>query len=113
MYQISTLNCNRTSFFVLDNYKFAQPGLVPTKYETHGGEDVGIYAYGPMAHLFHSTHEQNYIAHVMAFASCVGDHKKYCDEKNIYDSFGNDAASVNVSIATTFVSILTFLLLSL
>ena len=26
--------------------------------ETHAGEDVGIYAGGPMAHLFHSTHEQ-------------------------------------------------------
>ncbi|XP_053378460.1 alkaline phosphatase-like [Mercenaria mercenaria] len=40
--------------------------------ETHAGEDVAIYAQGPMAHLFHGVHEQNYIAHVMAYASCVG-----------------------------------------
>ncbi|XP_053378461.1 LOW QUALITY PROTEIN: alkaline phosphatase-like [Mercenaria mercenaria] len=45
---------------------------VKLKSETHGGEDVAIYAQGPMAHLFHGVHEQNYIAHVMAYASCVG-----------------------------------------
>lgn len=27
---------------------------------------------GPMAHLFHRTHEQHYVAHVMAYAACVG-----------------------------------------
>nr|KAG5709212.1 hypothetical protein BaRGS_017964 [Batillaria attramentaria] len=51
---------------------FQQSRLVPTRYETHAGEDVAIYATGPMAHLFHGVHEQNYIAHVMAYASCVG-----------------------------------------
>jgi len=35
------------------------------KSETHGGEEVAIYARGPMAHLFHGTHEQNYIARVI------------------------------------------------
>jgi len=33
---------------------------------------VAIYARGPMSHLFHGVHEQSYIAHVMAYASCVG-----------------------------------------
>lgn len=28
-----------------------------------------------MSHLFHGVKEQNYIAHVMAYASCVGDYK--------------------------------------
>jgi hypothetical protein len=41
-------------------------------FETHSGEDVGIFARGPMAHLFHGVHEQNYIARVMKYASCVG-----------------------------------------
>ncbi|KAK7481973.1 hypothetical protein BaRGS_00026776 [Batillaria attramentaria] len=52
------------------NYK--QQAVVPLTIETHGGEDVAIFARGPMAHLFHGVHEQNYIAHVMAYASCVG-----------------------------------------
>ena len=42
--------------------------------ETHGGEDVGIFASGPMSHLIHGNHEQNYISHMMMFASCVGDY---------------------------------------
>ena len=51
------------------------------KSETHGGQDVAIYAQGPLAHLFHGTHEQHYIAHVMMYASCVGPNKKHCDKK--------------------------------
>ena len=35
---------------------------------------MAIYARGAIAHLFLGVHEQNYIAHVMAFASCVGDY---------------------------------------
>jgi alkaline phosphatase len=44
---------------------FHQEALVPMFAETHGGEDVAIYARGPWAHLFHCVHEQNYIYHVM------------------------------------------------
>ena len=51
---------------------------MPLDYETHGGEDVAIFARGPMAHLFHGVHEQNYIAHVMAYASCVGRYRDKC-----------------------------------
>ncbi|RJP35908.1 MAG: alkaline phosphatase [Phycisphaerales bacterium] len=41
---------------------------VPLQSETHGGEDVPLYAGGPAAHLFHGVIEQNVIYHVMAFA---------------------------------------------
>ncbi|KAK7097558.1 alkaline phosphatase, tissue-nonspecific isozyme-like isoform X1 [Littorina saxatilis] len=57
-----------------------QSRLVPMNYETHAGEDVGIYATGPMSHLFHGVHEQNYIAHVMAYASCVGPNTQHCHQ---------------------------------
>ena len=55
-----------------------QSRLVPLHYETHAGEDVAIYAKGPMSHLFHGVHEQNYIAHVMAYASCIGPNTQHC-----------------------------------
>lgn len=53
------------------NPDFRQEALVPMSSETHGGEDVAIYANGPWAHLFHNTHEQNYIYHVMRHAAGI------------------------------------------
>jgi alkaline phosphatase len=44
---------------------FAQEAAVPLKSETHGGEDVAIYATGPQAHLVRGTLEQNWIFHIM------------------------------------------------
>lgn len=44
---------------------YIQPALVPLDSETHGGEDVAIYAQGPGAWLFDGTVEQHYIFHVI------------------------------------------------
>lgn len=44
---------------------FLQEATVPLGSETHAGEDVAIYADGPMAHLVHGSMEQNWIYHVM------------------------------------------------
>ena len=44
---------------------FHQEATVPYEYETHGGEDVAIYAKGPGAVLLSGTNEQNVIFHVM------------------------------------------------
>uniref|UniRef100_A0A3Q2QVB1 Alkaline phosphatase n=1 Tax=Fundulus heteroclitus TaxID=8078 RepID=A0A3Q2QVB1_FUNHE len=54
---------------------YMQQAAVPLDAETHGGEDVAIYAKGPMAHLFHGVKEQNYVAHVMAYAACLEPYK--------------------------------------
>lgn len=48
---------------------YIQQALVPLTSETHTGEDVGIYAIGPWAHLFQNTVEQNYIFHVIDHAT--------------------------------------------
>jgi alkaline phosphatase len=47
---------------------FRQQSLVPTPSETHGGEDVVIYARGPWAHLVQGTMEENAVYWVMAKA---------------------------------------------
>ncbi len=47
---------------------FHQEALIPLSSETHSGEDVGIYAKGPGAHLVSGTNEQSIIFHVMNFA---------------------------------------------
>ncbi len=48
---------------------YHQESLVPMSSETHGGEDVGVWARGPGALLLSGTHEQNVIFHVMARAA--------------------------------------------
>lgn len=40
--------------------------------ETHGGDDVGVYASGPWSHLFVGNYEQNNIPVAMAFAAKIG-----------------------------------------
>lgn len=61
-----------------DDFQF--PVTVPRESETHGGEDVGIWAVGPYAHLFSGVMEQSVIPHIMAYAACIGDGLKSCDE---------------------------------
>ncbi|XP_053680172.1 alkaline phosphatase 4 [Anopheles nili] len=51
--------------------------------ETHGGEDVVVFASGPGANLVRGTFEQNYIAYVMSYAGCMGPAKRLnlaCDD---------------------------------
>ncbi|XP_058909619.1 intestinal-type alkaline phosphatase [Kogia breviceps] len=50
---------------------YRQQAAVPLESETHGGEDVVVFARGPQAHLVHGVQEQSFVAHVMAFAACV------------------------------------------
>jgi alkaline phosphatase len=45
------------------NYR--QQATIPSASETHGGQDVVIYAAGPQAHLFGGVVEQSYVFHVI------------------------------------------------
>ncbi|XP_037940697.1 membrane-bound alkaline phosphatase-like [Teleopsis dalmanni] len=55
------------------------PATAPFESETHGGEDVPVYASGPWSHLFTGVYEQNAIPHMMAYASCIGEGLKACE----------------------------------
>jgi alkaline phosphatase len=44
---------------------YMQEAIVPLKGETHGGEDVAIFAHGPGASAFHGELEENAIFHVI------------------------------------------------
>ena len=49
--------------------------------ESHGGEDVIIYAKGPWSHLFQSQHEETYVAYAISYAACIGplvEMNKFC-----------------------------------
>lgn len=60
----------------------------------HGGEDVGVYAIGPMAHLMRSTQEQTYVAHLMLYSACVGSYK------NESHCFAKSSSSLNTQSST-------------
>ncbi|KAL3862364.1 hypothetical protein ACJMK2_008335 [Sinanodonta woodiana] len=104
---------NRTNLTGVDttNKEFVFPSAVPFDSETHGAEDVAIYARGPMAHLFQRTHEQNYIPHVMAYASCVGDYVTDCDRpiRSVANGFLSMTWTARVAFACIIFSrLLTF-----
>ncbi|XP_064553270.1 membrane-bound alkaline phosphatase [Drosophila montana] len=54
------------------------PAGVPLDSETHGGDDVLVYASGPWSHLFTGVYEQSTIPHMMAYSACLGDGLTMC-----------------------------------
>ncbi|KAJ8686614.1 hypothetical protein QAD02_022408 [Eretmocerus hayati] len=53
-------------------FTYSQQAAIITDEAHHGGGDVAVYAIGPFAHLFHTTHEQNFVAYVVAYAAKIG-----------------------------------------
>uniref|UniRef100_A0A8C5PSN5 Alkaline phosphatase n=1 Tax=Leptobrachium leishanense TaxID=445787 RepID=A0A8C5PSN5_9ANUR len=88
-----------------DEPDYRQQAAVPLDSETHGGEDVAVFAKGPMAHLFHGVQEQTYIPHVMAYAACLPPYKICPPERPKNKAFtpvGNALLSL-VSVTCVFV----------
>lgn len=61
----------RFNGFFLDDIDFQYQSVVPMISETHGGDDVAVFAKGPYSHLFTGVMEENVIPHLMSFAACV------------------------------------------
>ena len=64
--------------YIMKRYDIKEYPYVPQ----HGGDDVPIYATGPMAHLFSRTHDQTHIAYVMAYSACIGPFKNDIERCN-------------------------------
>lgn len=62
----------RTSGANFSDPQHAYMSMVPMLEETHGGDDVGVYATGPWSHLFTGNYEQNNIPVAMAYAAQIG-----------------------------------------
>ncbi|KOB67391.1 Alkaline phosphatase, partial [Operophtera brumata] len=45
---------------------------VPLELETHGGDDVGVFARGVAHGMFSGLYEQSQLPHLMAYAACIG-----------------------------------------
>ncbi|XP_069687805.1 alkaline phosphatase 4-like [Periplaneta americana] len=57
--------------------------------ESHGGEDVPVYAHGPSSQLFSSVYYNNYIAHAISRATCIGPHAAACKDKVVSSAVKN------------------------
>lgn len=68
------------------NFDYKSPATIPRLDETHGGDDVVIFAAGPHAHLFTGSMEQHTIPHFMAYASCIGDGITFCNKTKAYNA---------------------------
>ncbi|KAH8254148.1 hypothetical protein KR032_008702 [Drosophila birchii] len=58
---------------------FIHPSYIHGAIGVHAGDDVGIFATGPQAHLFTGVLQQSTIPHMMAYAGCVGDGPTLCN----------------------------------
>uniref|UniRef100_A0A182P0S9 Alkaline phosphatase n=1 Tax=Anopheles epiroticus TaxID=199890 RepID=A0A182P0S9_9DIPT len=79
------------------NYRQRYLATVPLASETHGGEDVGVYASGPGAHLFGGSREQNVIPLLIAYAANIGKEFGWVTNETPADDNGNDASSMSIS----------------
>ncbi|XP_015782819.1 alkaline phosphatase isoform X1 [Tetranychus urticae] len=57
-----------------DNPRYRFYSAINLSSAVHGGEDVALYSVGPMSHLFNGLQDQSYIAHVIAYSSCIGEY---------------------------------------
>ncbi|CAK1587351.1 unnamed protein product [Parnassius mnemosyne] len=59
--------------------EFLAPAAVPLESETHGGDDVAVFARGPQHQMFSGLYEQSQLPHLMAYAACIGPGLHACD----------------------------------
>uniref|UniRef100_A0A671L0G8 Alkaline phosphatase n=1 Tax=Sinocyclocheilus anshuiensis TaxID=1608454 RepID=A0A671L0G8_9TELE len=91
---------------------YVQQSAAPLDSETHGGEDVALFARGPMAHLFQGVYEQNYIPHAMAFAACVGTNQEHCAATTEPDEISFTSTEPGSSAPNTALCAMTTVMLS-
>lgn len=75
---------------------------VPRKWATHGGEDVPVYAIGPLSStLFTGTVDQSYVPHAVAYIACLAEFKQRCMMNN---EISNSSQTFQVSAFITFIA---------
>ncbi|XP_065350987.1 alkaline phosphatase 4-like [Cloeon dipterum] len=86
------------------HYRHFSP--IGIKSETHGGEDIAVYAIGPFSHLFNGVHEQNYIAHAISCAGQFGPNADMCKStKSAATGFGSKTLPIAIMLIFIFVRI--------
>lgn len=87
-----------------DDVGYRYPSLVHVDSETHGGDDVMVFARGPWAHLFTGNFEQNEIPLAMAMAAGISTEAPGPSGKSGAARF--DSIGLNAFLATAFVGLM-------
>jgi alkaline phosphatase len=106
------VNCARQDLSKADTSQlsFTYPHLVQMEdFETHGGEDVMVFARGPWAHLFSGNYEQNVIPLTMGFAAGVGPAARVAGGPAPFTSAGTSTAAASSTFAALTGALLTTL----
>nr|XP_012227449.1 PREDICTED: alkaline phosphatase-like isoform X2 [Linepithema humile] len=75
-----------------------QTAGVPRAWATHGGEDVPVFAIGPLANvLFSGSIDQSYIPHAIAYAACLAHHASRCSRDTNSTSAGDTMNAAPIS----------------
>ncbi|OWR53113.1 alkaline phosphatase [Danaus plexippus plexippus] len=90
---------------------YSYPSLVPLDSETHGGEDVAVFASGPWQHLFTSSYEQSAIPHFMSFAMCLNDIKH--EQCKRHRTLWTSSSTMNKPIKYYILSLLAVIFISI
>lgn len=63
---------------VISGKNTIQAAAVPRVWATHGGEDVPIFATGPLASIFRGVVDQTFIPHAISYITCLDRFKERC-----------------------------------
>ncbi|XP_014599696.1 PREDICTED: alkaline phosphatase, tissue-nonspecific isozyme-like isoform X2 [Polistes canadensis] len=75
-----------------------QTAGVPRAWATHGGEDVPVFAIGPLASiLFSGSIDQSYIPHAISYAACLAHQASRCSRDDNNSIGSNDTMNVPIS----------------
>jgi alkaline phosphatase len=98
----------RIIFFFLEKIDFEYPSLTDRSSETHGGDDVMVFARGPMSHLFIGNYEQNQIALGIAMAAGISTDNSTTNTSNIVRLQFAGKTILSMSILLSLVQILKY-----
>ncbi|XP_073961252.1 membrane-bound alkaline phosphatase-like [Choristoneura fumiferana] len=81
---------------------------VPFELETHGGDDVAVFARGPQQQLFTGLYEQSQLPHLMAHAACLGPAatlREACATSELKSERSTDASAPKFVAATLLIAV--------
>ncbi|KAI4472378.1 hypothetical protein M0802_016884, partial [Mischocyttarus mexicanus] len=68
---------------------------VPRAWATHGGEDVPVFAIGPLASiLFSGSIDQSYIPHAISYAACLAHQSSRCTRDDTSSNGNGNSNSI-------------------